>query len=96
MKSHSAAKSQQHGGARAARIGGYLAVPRQAKLLFPFSKKAGGAGLTSSTCHMHSCTKTHTEQRCHPYFYIVKRRDGFVLMYSNRLGRFIFQIHPSS
>lgn len=59
-ESRSPAKSQQHGGARAAPAG-YLAVSRQAKRLFPHFQRTGGASPTSATCHSHIRAQTHTQ-----------------------------------
>lgn len=52
-ESHSAAKSQQHGGARAAQIGRYLTVSKQGKLLFFLFPK-------SWWCQSHISHMPHT------------------------------------
>lgn len=52
-QSHSAAKSQQHGGARAAQIGRYLTVSKQGKLLFFLFPK-------SWWCQSHISHMPHT------------------------------------
>lgn len=87
-ESHSPAKSQQHRGARAAQIGGYLTVSRQEKLSFLFPKNWW------CQSHINHMPYTHTEQHFHN-FYIVKLRDGFVPIYSKCQGSFVFQIRPS-
>lgn len=91
-ESHSPAKSQQHRGARAAQIGRYLTISRQAKLFFLFPKNWWCQSHINHMPYTH--THTHTEQHFHN-FYIVKWRDGFVLIYSKCQGSFVFQIRPS-
>lgn len=85
-ESCSVAKSQQHGGARAAQIGRYLTVSRQEKL-FSFSKEL----VVSAPFQPHA---THT-QRSSATETPTLWREGLRPIYSKCLGSLRFQIHPS-
>lgn len=60
-ESHSPAKSQQHGGARAAQIGRYLTVSRQAKPFFLFPENWWCQSHISHMPYTHTCINAPKE-----------------------------------